>query len=152
MTTPERGHSGLAAWLRIGLGVLLAVMAAGQLSDVGGFTRALRDYALGDGVAVALAVVLIVGESAAAAGLLLPLSWVRSRRTGGVLALAVAVLWSALAVQAFARGLVIPNCGCYGVHFAQRLSPWILVQDVSFVSWAFTVARDALRRRIPVTG
>lgn len=60
----------------------------------------------------------------------------RHRRSGSLLALAVAMIWSALAVQAFARGLAVENCGCFGVHLGQSLRWWVLLEDAEFVALA----------------
>lgn len=123
--------------------VLFAAMAAGQLSDPAGFARLLEDYQVAPGGALAA---LILAVELAAVGLL---ALRRTRPAGGVAALAVAALWSALALQAFARGLVIPNCGCFGVHLGQSLGWPVLVQDASLLvssTWVWrSTRRPALR-------
>lgn len=80
---------------------------------------------------------LIGGELAAGVGLF---SRDRGRRRRAAsIAVAVAVAWSALGVQAFARGLVLDNCGCFGVYAAQPLRWWVLVEDAQFVALAVWV-------------
>ena len=32
-------------------------------------------------------------------------------------------------VPALACGLDLPNCGCFGVFWPQRLTPWMLLED-----------------------
>lgn len=123
--------------------VLFAAMAAGQLSDGAGFARLLEDYQLGPGGALA---VVIVAVEIAAVGLL---ATRRTRPAGGMAALAVAVLWSALALQAFARGLVVPNCGCFGVHLGQSLGWPVLVQDASLLASSTWVWRSTRRPAPP---
>lgn len=128
------------------LALLLLAMAAGQLSDLGGFARVLDGYRLiPDGWLTPAAWLLAGAETAAGVGLL------GHRRSGSVLALAVAVAWSALAVQAFTRGVAVDNCGCFGVHLAQSLRWWVLVEDAEFVALAAWVLR-AERRNGQQTG
>lgn len=124
------------------LAVLLLAMAAGQLSDVVGFAGVLAGYrALPDPLLVPAAWVLASAEAMTGVALL------RSRRCGGILALAVAVAWAALALQAFARGLPLDNCGCFGVHLGQPLRWWVLLEDAEFVALAAWVRRA--ERRTP---
>jgi hypothetical protein len=109
-------------------------MAAGQLADVGGFADILRSYDVFGAAAGAVAVVIPLAEVVAAAALF------AGRRVGGRLGLAVAVFWTGLAVQAFARGLAIANCGCFGVYFGQGLRWWVLLQDAYFLVLAWSAA------------
>lgn len=119
---------------RVALAVLLFAMAIGQLVDIGGFADMLRDYELVGAAAGAVAVGIPVGELAAAVGLL------ARRGFGGRLGLAVAVFWTVLGAQAFARGLAIENCGCFGVYLGQELRWWVLLQDVYFLALAWFAA------------
>ena len=120
-------------------------MAAGQLSDVGGFVDVVATYEVGGiALAVVLAAGLIVGEVAAGIGLLS--AGHVGRRRAGALALAVAVGWSVLATQAFARGLAIENCGCFGVHLGQPLRWWVLIEDAEFIALALWVRRQMTDR------
>jgi hypothetical protein len=101
------------------LAVLLLAMAAGQLSDLTGFVDAVEAYRIGGrGSAWAFAVPILIAETVSGLGLLrgsaLP------RRVPSALALVVAIAWTVLGVQAFARGLGLENCGCFGVHLAPR--------------------------------
>jgi hypothetical protein len=79
------------------------------------------------------------------------LALLRHRRGGSGLALAVAIVWSAFALQAFARGVALDNCGCFGVHFGQSLRWWVLLEDAEFVALSAWVRR-AERRTRPLTG
>lgn len=127
------------------LAVLLLAMAAGQLSDVAGFARVLDGYrVLPHGSLSPAAWGLAATEAMAGVALL------RHRRGGSRLALAVAVVWSAFALPAFARGLALDNCGCFGVHFGQPLRWWVLLEDAEFVALAAWVRR-AERRTPPLT-
>ncbi len=125
--------------VRIYLSLLLLAMATGQLLDVRGFVEIMETYQLGDGESVAwcLAAGLVAGQLSAAAVMLGPKRW---RKHGAMLAVVVAVAWTMLAVQAFARGLQIDNCGCFGVYLGQELRWYVLVQDAAFIgvaAWAW---------------
>ena len=39
------------------------------------------------------------------------------------------LLWSALGVPAFARGLALENCGCFGALWRQELRWWVPLED-----------------------
>jgi hypothetical protein len=119
---------------RRALALLLAGMAAAQFADVGGFSDILRDYKLFGAAAAATAVGIPLVELTAAAALL------PGGRLGGHLGLAMAVFWTALGAQAFARGLVIENCGCFGVYLGQELRWWVLLQDAYFLLLAWYAA------------
>jgi hypothetical protein len=122
---------------RVALAVLLVAMAIGQLADIGGFADLLRDYELVGAAAGPVAVAIPLAELAAAAALL------AGRRLGGHLGLAVAVFWTSLGTQAFARGLAIENCGCFGVYLGQELRWWVLLQDAYFLLLAWYAAAAA---------
>jgi hypothetical protein len=136
LPTPARGL----------LAVLLLAMAAGQLSDVAGFARLLGGYRLLPHWLLSPAAWGLAGTEAMAG-----VAMLRHRRGGSRLALAVAVVWPAFALQAFARGVALDNCGCFGVYFGQPLRWWVLLEDAEFVALAGWVRR-AERRTTPLTG
>jgi hypothetical protein len=115
-------------------------MAAGQVSDVGGFARILDGYRAFPGtVRTIVAWALILAEAGAGMALL------RHARLGAPLAVAVALSWSLLGLQAFTRGLPLANCGCFGVHLGQPLRWWVLAEDADFVALAVWVRRAERR-------
>ncbi|MEX2210362.1 MAG: MauE/DoxX family redox-associated membrane protein [Gaiellaceae bacterium] len=126
---------------------LLLAMAAGQLADLGGFRGILEDYRALGGAEGAAAVVIPAVEVLAGAALLarrrLPRPAVGAAAAGGVL---VAVFWSALTMQAFARGLALDNCGCFGVYLGQSLRWWVLLEDAEFLLLAGLSVRAIGRR------
>ena len=135
------------------LAVLLLAMAAGQLSDVGGFARILATYRVFPSGLLTPVAWMVAGVEAMAGVLLLG-----ARRCGGWWALLVAVAWAALGLQAFARGLPVHNCGCFGVHLGQPLRWWVLLEDAEFVALAAWVrasrpvpARPSDGKRSPVS-
>jgi Methylamine utilisation protein MauE len=111
-------------------GLLLAAMAVGQLASLDAFEDALSSYELPGGLQTAVVIGLPALEVLAALGLLgarvLPR---RAAYAAGLLGLVVAVAWTLLAVQAFARGLAVENCGCFGAYLAQELRWWVLLED-----------------------
>lgn len=95
----------IARWV---FAALLLSMALGQSLSLPEFVNAISSYRVaGEAGSSVLAWVLLLLQALAGAGLL----WgsPRLRPVAGWAGLAVALAWSALAVQAFARGLSIPN-------------------------------------------
>ncbi|OII65578.1 hypothetical protein BJP40_01470 [Streptomyces sp. CC53] len=131
--------------LRIVLGVVLAAMALGQLASFDAMSGILTSYGLTAGtVSTALAVALIGAEAVTAVWFL---ARPRSRSAAPVwLYTAVAVVWAALAAQAFARGLVLDNCGCFGTYAAQPLRWYVLVEDALMLLYAWLLWRAVPRR------
>lgn len=128
--------------LRIVLGAVYTAMAIGQLASFGHMPAILSAFGLVTGsAATALAVVLIAGELVCGIWFLarprskaLPPVWVY---TG------VSVVWSLLAAQAYACGLTVANCGCFGIYLAQRLSWFVLFQDALTLLYAGLLLRAA---------
>jgi hypothetical protein len=124
-------------------GLLLAAMAAGQLASLEAFGAALESYELLGPFLPAAKIGLPVLEFVVALGLLLsrrlpPLV----SRVAGLAGLLVALIWATLAAQAFVRGLMVANCGCFGAYFAQGLRWWVLVEDAYMLALAFLAARS----------
>lgn len=117
-------------------------MAAGQLDDPAGFRAVLADYRRGD--PQLLSALLVSGELLSGAWLFL-----KPRRrplVPAVVFTATSVLWAVLAGQAFARGLAVPNCGCFGVHLGRPLRWWVLVQDALLLLYSSLLLRRAVRQ------
>lgn len=135
----EGGRRSVASFV---LALLLLAMAAGQFSDVDGYARILGGYRVFGDMETTAAVAIAVAE--ACVGLVLLFRGRLPRpviAAGGVGGLVVAALWTALAAQAFARGLQLENCGCFGVHLGQELRWWILLEDAEFLLLALLAAR-----------
>ncbi len=124
------------------LGALFTMMAAFQLADLPGFVGVLGTFQLGGaGTAWVLAVALLTGELVSGIWLLgAPGRW---PLVPAVVFAVTSVIWSFLATQAFARGLVLDNCGCFGVYLAQPLRWWVLLQDVALLGYATLLIRAA---------
>jgi Methylamine utilisation protein MauE len=137
---------------------LLLAMALGQLASLEEFEESLAGYRVFGGGTWAVAVALPVAQILVALGLLLRRrispGLARAAAVGGLL---VAIFWTALAVQAFARGLSLENCGCFGAYLVQELRWWILLEDAEFLilagfsAWAVGL-RLRRRRRSVATG
>jgi hypothetical protein len=125
------------------LGAMFTAMAAFQLADLAGFVGVLETFRLGGPAAGVLAVSLLVGELVS--GLWLLIAPRRRPLVPAVVFGLVSVLWTALATQAFARGLVLDNCGCFGVYLAQPLRWWVLLQDAALLGYSVLLLRAATR-------
>jgi len=123
--------------------LLLAAMAVGQLASLGAFERALVAYDAFGELVPAAALAFPALELLAAVGLFAASrADARLVRVAALLGVLVAGSWAALAAQAFARGLAVENCGCFGAYFAQELRWWVLLEDVYFVALALLAARS----------
>ncbi len=59
----------------------------------------------------------------------------------------VAVTWAGLAAQAFARGLTVDNCGCFGSFLTQGLGWFVLLQDALLLLYAGLLLRATRKVR-----
>ncbi|OUD03897.1 hypothetical protein CA983_07230 [Streptomyces swartbergensis] len=128
--------------MRIVLGTVYTAMAIGQLASFPDMPAILSAYGLmTGGAATVLAVALIAGELVCGIWFL---ARPRSKAPAPVWAYtAVSVVWTVLAVQAYTRGLTVPNCGCFGTHLTQRLSWLVLLQDALTLLYAGLLLRGA---------
>jgi hypothetical protein len=134
---------------------LLLAMALGQLASLDEFEESLAGYRVFGGATWAVAVALPAAEILSALGLLLRRrispGLARAAAVGGLL---VALFWTVLAVQAFARGLSLENCGCFGAYLVQELRWWILLEDAEFLilagfsAWAVGLTLPRRRRSV----
>ncbi|WP_327311943.1 MauE/DoxX family redox-associated membrane protein [Streptomyces sp. NBC_01235] len=126
--------------LRLVLGTVYAAMAVGQLTSITDMPTVLGAYGLVHGAAAGvLAAGLIAGELVCGVWFL-----TRPRSTAitpGWVYTAVSVVWTVLAVQAYARGLAVDNCGCFGNYLTQRLSWFVLLQDGFTLVYAAVLLR-----------
>jgi hypothetical protein len=141
VTRPRRQRA-LAVFLRFAIGAILLATAVGKLLDIPGFVRILAQYrALPEEALMPLATAVPVAELVLAV-------WLFSGRRLAAAALASVGLHAAYAVWSAAavlRGLKLPNCGCFGVFLARRLSWSTVVEDLVLV--AASVGLYSLARR-----
>lgn len=128
------------------LGVVFVGMAAGQLASWSAMPGVLGAYRLLPEVALpVLAAGLIAAELVCG-------SWFLARPRSRAIApvwiyTGVSLVWAGLGVQAYVRGLVVDNCGCFGVYLAQRLSLFVLAQDALLLLYAVVLLRGTRRSR-----
>jgi hypothetical protein len=131
----------------IAYAVLLASMAGAQLSDVPGFSELLRAYDLPTQAARGIAVLAIVAEGGAAAGLVL--AHARPRLglgvAAGALGLVVALAWLLIGAQALLRDLDVANAAFLGVRAGIELTAWILLVNVAALALALAAWRQLPR-------
>jgi hypothetical protein len=134
--------------LRLVLGAVFVAMAAGQLVSFDVMPDILTAYGLTSGAAsTVLAVALIAAEAVTGVWFL-----ARPRSTTAVpvwIYTGVSVVWAVLAVQAFARGLTIDNCGCFGRYAVQPLRWWVLAEDGLLLLYAWLLLRGSGRSQVP---
>lgn len=113
-------------------------MAVGQALSFRSFAVALRSYGVTTAATLRpTAIGIVAAEAVAAGALLLGVDGVRC--PGAILALGIAVAWTALAAVALYRRREVENCGCFGKYVSQPLRPSVLVQDALFVGLAIWV-------------
>lgn len=133
-------------WLRLILGVVYLGMATGQTISWTAMPGILGAYQVGGPAAMRLlAGVLIAAELAC--GL-----WFLARPRSAALTpvwiyTGVSLIWAGLGVQAYARGLDVANCGCFGVYLGQRLSWFVLAQDALLLVYAVLLIRGGFQAR-----
>lgn len=118
-------------WVPYGLALLTSAMLLGQLLSFEEFIRVLGDYFVPGGLTSAkvLAVVIVVAELFA-----LPF-WLRMRLSQAMRVVSLfsgfifMIVWTLLGIWAFANGLQLENCGCFGAFLPQPFSGWVLLQD-----------------------
>jgi Methylamine utilisation protein MauE len=126
--------------------LLLAASSIGKLADMLGFYALIKSYALlPEAVIPISAWTLAIFESALAI-------WLAIGKRVEVAAVSVIALhfvyliWLAIAL---ARGLDIPNCGCFGVFRARPLTWFTLLEDLILLALAIVLWRSVKRKRSP---
>ena len=125
----------VAAWM---LASILLATGLGKALDVPGFAAIVAQYdALPARLALPAALTLIAIEL----GLSAWLASAVSRRRAGLASAALHACYAAWSGLALARGLDIPNCGCFGVFLARPLTPVTLAEDAALVALSLIAAR-----------
>jgi hypothetical protein len=120
------------------IGFILLATAVGKLVDVRGFAAVLESYrALPPASLGAFAVAIPAAE------LLLALWLFSGRNTLGaaVSSAAMHAAYATWSAAALGRGLVIPNCGCFGVFLARPLTWETVGEDLAMVALSLLLAR-----------
>ena len=114
--------------LRLLIGAILAVTAAGKLLDVSGFARVLDTYdAFPRGLLLPIAVVVPLAELVLAI-------WLFSGRRpfpAAVWALGMHLVYAGWSAASVLRGLKLANCGCFGVFWPRPLGWSTVAEDIA---------------------
>jgi uncharacterized membrane protein YphA (DoxX/SURF4 family) len=125
--------------------LLLAASSIGKLADMPGFYAVIKSYAL-----LPEAVIPTSAWALAIFELVLAI-WLAMGKRIKVAALIVIALhfvyliWLAIAL---ARGLDIPNCGCFGVFWARPLTWFTPIEDLILLVLAIVMWRSISQKRV----
>jgi hypothetical protein len=122
------------------LGALLVAEGAGKLAHPRGYVDALAAFRLFPSAALwTVSVVWLLAELTCGTALLVAGLSRHPRRTSSLVAsvgaLGLSVGYATLAFSAYFRGLHIANCTCFGVYLKQRLSLFVLAQEVYMLAY-----------------
>jgi hypothetical protein len=146
---------------RFVLGTLLTSMAIAQLNALDETAAAIANH-LGDSRSDTCIIVQAKGVArpprwsrrlaslVAASELVSGIGILGSRQTrnsGARLGLAVAGFWAMIGIYGLATRKEVPNCGCFGRYFPQRLGLKTLLEDAGFFVLALITYQDAERAK-----
>jgi Methylamine utilisation protein MauE len=129
----------------IGIGIrwffvlLLAASAIGKLADMPGFYAVIKSYLL-----LPEALIPISAWALAIFELALAMWLATGKRmfVAAPIVIALHFVYLAWLMIALARGLDIPNCGCFGVYWARPLSWFTLLEDLVLLALATVMWRS----------
>jgi len=128
---------GARGFLRFAIAGVLLVTAAGKLLDVPGFAAVLDSYrALPAWSLVPIAVMVPVAELALGAWLVFG----RALRAAANASAAMHAAYGVWAAATLARGVIVPNCGCFGVFLARPLTWGTVLEDGVMVGASLALA------------
>lgn len=113
-------------FVRLFLAVVFVATAVGKLLDNRGFAEVLATFEL---LPTAILLPFALAISLTELALALWLFSGRQMRQAAIAAFAFNLGYVAWLAVALARGLEIPNCGCFGVFWARPLTPYMLLED-----------------------
>ena len=133
----------LVTWFcRLLIGAVLLASALGKSMDLSGFVDVLVTYRLfPDGFLLPLALMLTGIEWVLAAWMLA--GW--HLATGALIVLSLNGMYAMGLVITLFRGLDLPNCGCYGVFFAQPLRWYSPLEDLVLIGICYALHISAKR-------
>ena len=142
-TVSHRGVSWRRQIPRWFVGLVLIATGIGKALDIPGFVRVITAYALGPAwiypplahilpfVELATGVCLLAGVKVRDA------AWVAVGLHAGLLTVVIVTLW---------RGIVVANCGCFGVFWARPVDAVTVVEDAVMLVLSVTVLWQNWRR------
>jgi uncharacterized membrane protein YphA (DoxX/SURF4 family) len=123
----------LAQFIRWFFALLMAASAIGKLADMPGFYAIIASYKF-------LSAVIITPSAWALALFELSLAvWLavgKRLRPAALVLIALHLMYLAWLLIALARGLNIPNCGCFGVYLARPLTWLTPLEDLFLLALA----------------
>jgi hypothetical protein len=123
---PDLLAAGARVFLRFSIAILLFATAAGKLADLRGFASVLETYRVFPASALLpLAVVIPLAE-------LLLGGWLvtgRRLRLAGLTSATLHAAYGGWAAVTLARGMRLPNCGCFGVFLPRPLTWGTVLAD-----------------------
>ena len=133
----------------IGIGIrwlfvlLLAASAIGKLADMPGFYAVIKSYAL-----LPEPVIPISAWALAIVEFILAIWLVIGKRidVAALVVIALHVVYLAWLMIALARGLNIPNCGCFGVFWPRPLTWFTPAEDFVLLALAMVMWRDVNKK------
>ena len=133
----------------IGIGIrclfvlLLAASAIGKLADMPGFYAVIKSFAL-----LPEPVIPISAWALAIFEFILAIWLVIGKRidVAALVVIALHVVYLAWLMIALARGLNIPNCGCFGVFWPRPLTWFTPVEDFVLLGLAILMWRDVNKK------
>jgi Methylamine utilisation protein MauE len=136
----------ISAGIRWFFVLLLAASSIGKLADMPGFFAVIKSYAL-----LPQEVIPISAWALAIFELFLAIWMAMGKRiyVAAIFVIALHLVYLAWLVIALARGLDIPNCGCFGVFWARPLTWFTPVEDLILLVLAILMWRSAGRKRAP---
>lgn len=142
--TASRLGSRARASLRFAISALFLVTAAGKLLDIPGFAAVLETYrAFPEWALIPTAILVPLAEIGLAAWLLSGMRLTAAASASAGLHAA----YGGWAAMTLARGVSVPNCGCFGVFLARPLSWSTVAEDGAMI--AASLALAALARPSP---
>ncbi len=130
--------------IRVFFVLLLAAASLGKLADMPGFYAVIKSYAL-----LPEAVIPVSAWALAIFEFVLAI-WLATGKRIHIAALIVIALhfvyliWLAIAL---ARGLDIPNCGCFGIYWARPLTWFTPIEDLILLALATVMWRSLDQKR-----
>lgn len=132
----------------VALALLLGAQAGGKLFDMRLYITALGRFRAIPPMLTTAAAIAWVGVELAAF-LALGISALIPIRILFIIGASAAVIdalaYAALTIGTKLRGIEVLNCTCFGAFLPQRLSAFVLLQDIYMVAWTLWMLQVALR-------
>ncbi len=126
--------------LRLFFSIVLLITGVAKLLDIDGFAAIVDSYAVLPAVLTTLgAWILALTEIALAAWLFSA----RKLRLAAAAVVAMHAMYLVWLLLALARGLSIPNCGCFGVYWGRPLTWQTPLEDAILLGFAILLWRAA---------